>query len=154
MVAKRDLFPEYHPLYTLNRYLYIVGGNYSTPAYVFKFIRLGAIVRVCDGYFEISLLKFASDYDWNEVWRRKFIHIDDVVTELRRIKRMEIIEKCVDFWFCNHCVNKELSESEDPCDDCLNNFVNSYSHKPVHFKDDGSLQKESINELSEKTEKK
>lgn len=38
--------------------------------------------------------------------------------------------------YCNKCVFLELSESEDPCWDCLKQPVNEHSHKPVRFVED------------------
>lgn len=35
--------------------------------------------------------------------------------------------------FCAKCVYKEKEEWEEPCDECLENPVNEYSHKPVKF---------------------
>lgn len=35
--------------------------------------------------------------------------------------------------FCKSCKHFEVAEDEDPCDECLHNPVNLYSHKPVKF---------------------
>ena len=35
--------------------------------------------------------------------------------------------------FCSQCVFEENLESEKPCDECLEEPVNEYSHKPVKF---------------------
>lgn len=37
--------------------------------------------------------------------------------------------------YCKKCKHKDLPEIEDPCDDCLAEPVNSYSHKPVYFEE-------------------
>ena len=37
--------------------------------------------------------------------------------------------------YCKTCVNKDVNEAEDPCDECLANPVNSCSHKPVNWKE-------------------
>lgn len=37
--------------------------------------------------------------------------------------------------YCRKCEHLEVDESEDPCDECLTNPVNEYSHKPVNFKE-------------------
>lgn len=37
--------------------------------------------------------------------------------------------------YCDKCEYKEAKESEDPCDECLTETVNLYSHKPVNFKE-------------------
>lgn len=43
-------------------------------------------------------------------------------------------EKEVDFksW-CAKCKHKDLPEDQDPCDECLENPTNLYSHVPVMF---------------------
>lgn len=47
---------------------------------------------------------------------------------------MEIIDKEVYFHkYCNLCKHKDVDESEDPCDECLEYFCNTYSHRPVNF---------------------
>lgn len=35
--------------------------------------------------------------------------------------------------YCPMCEHKNVKESEDPCDECLNEPVNQYSHKPVRY---------------------
>lgn len=35
--------------------------------------------------------------------------------------------------YCQTCVHKELNEKDDPCDECLSNPTNLYSHKPVNY---------------------
>ena len=35
--------------------------------------------------------------------------------------------------FCAQCVHKDNKENEPPCDECLEEPVNEYSHKPVKF---------------------
>ena len=37
--------------------------------------------------------------------------------------------------YCNTCEYEKLEESEDPCNECLNEPVNVYSHKPVNWKE-------------------
>lgn len=37
--------------------------------------------------------------------------------------------------YCDSCKHKEKKETEDPCDDCLENPVNVYSHKPVRWEE-------------------
>lgn len=36
--------------------------------------------------------------------------------------------------YCSTCKYKDLLESEDPCDECLEYPVNTDSHKPVNYK--------------------
>ena len=43
-------------------------------------------------------------------------------------------------YFGEYCKNSkywEKAENEEPCDECLENQVNLYSHKPVCFKEKG-----------------
>lgn len=49
---------------------------------------------------------------------------------------MEEIYKLVHFGeYCKTCKYSDLKEDEDPCHDCLNEPVNTYSHKPVNWKE-------------------
>lgn len=36
--------------------------------------------------------------------------------------------------FCSECEFEKLAENKKPCDECLKEPVNEYSHKPVKFK--------------------
>ncbi len=38
--------------------------------------------------------------------------------------------------YCSSCKYKDLTESDDPCWGCLDEPVNTYSHKPVMYKED------------------
>ena len=50
---------------------------------------------------------------------------------------MEInAEKPVKFEYCNTCIHKEKLETDDPCEDCLNTFVNTWSHKPIYYEEE------------------
>lgn len=33
--------------------------------------------------------------------------------------------------YCKTCIHEKKEEHEEPCDECLNEPVNLYSHKPV-----------------------
>ena len=45
-------------------------------------------------------------------------------------------EKIVDFhYWCPKCTEFERPEDEDPCRECLENSVNTYSTKPVYWKE-------------------
>lgn len=49
---------------------------------------------------------------------------------------MEDIYKEVYFGeYCKNCKYLEKKENEDPCDECLENPVNLYSHKPINYKE-------------------
>jgi hypothetical protein len=37
--------------------------------------------------------------------------------------------------YCKLCKYQALTEDKDPCDECLDNPVNTDSHKPVNFKE-------------------
>lgn len=48
---------------------------------------------------------------------------------------MEIVDKIVNFEWCTKCEHFEVKESEEPCHECLNNFTNANSRRPVNFKE-------------------
>ena len=51
-------------------------------------------------------------------------------------------DKIVEFHkYCENCVHSDKEEIEDPCFDCLENPVNEYSHRPVHFEEKPSRKK-------------
>lgn len=35
--------------------------------------------------------------------------------------------------YCKTCVNKDLDETKDPCDECLSEPTNNNSHKPIKY---------------------
>ena len=37
--------------------------------------------------------------------------------------------------YCEKCKYKGLKDHEEPCNECLDNPVNLYSHKPVKFEE-------------------
>lgn len=37
--------------------------------------------------------------------------------------------------YCKTCKHQDSKEDDEPCDDCLNNPVNVYSHKPVRWEE-------------------
>lgn len=37
--------------------------------------------------------------------------------------------------YCKNCVHWQLTEAEEPCDECLNEPVNEDSHKPLYFEE-------------------
>lgn len=39
--------------------------------------------------------------------------------------------------YCKTCKHWEKEETDDPCDECLENSVNLYSHKPVCYEKKG-----------------
>lgn len=45
-------------------------------------------------------------------------------------------EKEVYFYeYCKTCKYAELKSDEEPCNECLTNPTNTYSHKPVNYKE-------------------
>lgn len=37
--------------------------------------------------------------------------------------------------YCKKCLHKDVKEFEDPCDECLTEPVNLYSHRPVNWEE-------------------
>ena len=37
--------------------------------------------------------------------------------------------------YCKKCRYEKLKDDEDPCNECLTNTVNLYSHRPVNFEE-------------------
>lgn len=37
--------------------------------------------------------------------------------------------------YCSTCKHKNVPEADDPCDECLTEPVNLYSHKPVKYEE-------------------
>lgn len=37
--------------------------------------------------------------------------------------------------FCKTCIHKEIDDVKDPCNDCLGEPCNLYSHKPVYYEE-------------------
>ena len=53
---------------------------------------------------------------------------------------MDNVDVIVDFEkHCKTCKYKDLEEKYDPCNDCLDNPVNTNSSKPVYYKEDEEL---------------
>ena len=50
-------------------------------------------------------------------------------------------EKIVTFVYCRFCEYKNNKENSEPCFDCLDHPTNVDSHRPIHFKDNGSLER-------------
>lgn len=38
--------------------------------------------------------------------------------------------------YCSTCKHKSVKDDEDPCDECLSEPINLYSHKPVKWEED------------------
>ena len=37
--------------------------------------------------------------------------------------------------YCKDCAHKALKDTDEPCNECLDNPINLYSHKPVNWVD-------------------
>jgi hypothetical protein len=37
--------------------------------------------------------------------------------------------------YCKTCKHKDVENTEEPCNECLSNPTNLYSHKPVNYKE-------------------
>lgn len=37
--------------------------------------------------------------------------------------------------YCESCKHKGLKDTDEPCNECLDNPVNLYSHKPVKYEE-------------------
>lgn len=47
---------------------------------------------------------------------------------------MEIVDKFVNFDnYCETCKHWNTKQDEEPCNECLSNPVNEYSHKPIKY---------------------
>lgn len=63
---------------------------------------------------------------------------------------MEFNDKFVEFdKYCKSCANFDKKDSEEPCNECLSNPVNTNSKKPINYE-----KKESINEEKKKKNKR
>ena len=59
---------------------------------------------------------------------------------------MENIDIFVEFdKYCETCKHKELKGHYDPCNDCLDNPVNTNSEKPLYYEEDEEKVKETKN---------
>lgn len=38
--------------------------------------------------------------------------------------------------YCRRCFYRDKEEKDEPCDECLENPVNAYSHKPIYYKEE------------------
>ena len=86
-------FPEYHPLYKFNPYLYMVSDSPNHHVYIFRFNEeRGAIVGVSEStdYFKgvVKSIIFTDDYNWYEndkLGTYSFMSMDKVVSHLTRL---------------------------------------------------------------------
>lgn len=37
--------------------------------------------------------------------------------------------------YCKTCKHEKTEETEDPCNECLDESINLYSHKPVNYEE-------------------
>lgn len=38
-------------------------------------------------------------------------------------------------YYCSTCKHRNKKDNEEPCDECLDNPMNLYSHKPVKYEE-------------------
>lgn len=56
--------------------------------------------------------------------------------EMKEVMKDMSADKEVFFYlYCPACKHENCADSEDPCDECLENPVNQDSHKPIFFKE-------------------
>ena len=48
--------------------------------------------------------------------------------------------------YCETCTHKDVKETEDPCNECLENPMNLYSYKPVKWEEKKNNKKEKKND--------
>lgn len=75
-----------------------------------------------NGFVEISETKF------NERKRRR----------IQRKEEEQMEDLCKEVYFdhyCETCKHEKLAEDQEPCNECLNEPVNTYSHKPVKWEE-------------------
>ena len=49
---------------------------------------------------------------------------------------MDIIERIVEFHkYCPTCKHRDVEGTEEPCNECMENPVNTYSEKPVKWEE-------------------
>ena len=68
---------------------------------------------------------------------------------------MENAEKFVDFnTYCQRCEYANLDAADDPCNECLAHPVNTYSRRPVRYKEVkhyGGVQRKRTDKSTKKT---
>lgn len=43
--------------------------------------------------------------------------------------------------YCNKCKHEKVKDTDDPCNECLENPINLYSSKPINFEEKDKNQK-------------
>lgn len=38
--------------------------------------------------------------------------------------------------YCKKCLYRDKNDEDGPCDECLKNSANAYSHKPIYYKEE------------------
>jgi len=62
---------------------------------------------------------------------------------IRRIKRRKVKMESDSYkevyfdQYCKTCKHSKKAEADDPCDECLAEPVNLYSHKPIYYEKEG-----------------
>lgn len=56
---------------------------------------------------------------------------------MKEVSDMDFINKIVYFeQYCPTCKSAECAQDEEPCNECLGQAVNEYSHKPINYTPD------------------
>lgn len=56
---------------------------------------------------------------------------------MKGVSDMDFIDKIVYFeQYCPTCKSAECWQDEEPCNECLGQAVNEYSHKPINYTPD------------------
>lgn len=60
---------------------------------------------------------------------------DDITNDSEEDDMEDIYKEVYFDQYCQFCKHEKLKEADDPCDDCLAQTVNLYSHKPVYWEE-------------------
>lgn len=56
---------------------------------------------------------------------------------MKEVSNMDFIDKIIYFeQYCSTCKSAECAQDEEPCNECLGQAVNEYSHKPINYTPD------------------
>lgn len=56
---------------------------------------------------------------------------------MKEVSDTDFIDKIVYFeQYCPTCKSAECAQDEEPCNECLGQAVNEYSHKPINYTPD------------------
>ena len=158
-----DYAPNCNPLFDFNKYLIISSTNKYGFVWVYKFPYNGGVkIDVTSskfGYFYVlKPLIFDGDvFKETSINGVSFFRTDSTGECHKLIlnliladkyglydgmeKKVEIIDKIVDFSKCEECVHYSESEDSDKCSECLENPSRDYSRTPLYFEKNENLNK-------------